>query len=42
MGIRFDGDGMTKGAREGLSHLPVSRAGVDKNAAVRETVDEFL
>ena len=42
MRIRFDGDCMTKGAGEGLGHLSVSGAGVDKNVSVRQAVDEFL
>ncbi len=42
MGIRFDGDCSIKRTGEGLGHLPVSGAGVDENASVRQAVDEFL
>jgi hypothetical protein len=33
---------MTKGAGEGLGHLSVSGAGIDKNFSVRQAIDEFL
>lgn len=42
MRVRFDGDCMTKGAGEGLGHLSVSGAGIDKNFSVRQAIDEFL
>jgi hypothetical protein len=33
---------MTKGAGEGLGHLPVSGSGIDENVSLRQAIDEFL